>query len=181
MKLTTNFAAPVRKTILAIYLISISVSIAGLMLIYQLGVDSNVLISENTTMKRVVVSLDDKASTIVDSSNHVLAVSDVMAVRRRIEQINSLTPIKSISTNQVLAAIEDIIPDGVRIERLSYSAIDGQLHMVTETKDADLIYLFMNKFEQHSMFSSPELHQKPASGLYHDQASLYEIHAVVRK
>lgn len=181
MKITTNFALPVRRTLLAVFLTSILVSIAGLMFVYYLGMDRRSLLEESTTMKRIASGLENKNGTLTEGGDSDLDMANLLETRRRIEDINALTPVKSVSVNQLLVTIEDSLPNGVSIDRLSYSALDGQLQIVAATDDADLIYLFMNKLEQNPMFLSAELQQKPGVGSYGSKQPRYEIHAVTRK
>lgn len=181
MRITTNFALPVRRMLLVAFLASILVSIAGLMFVYYLGMDRRSLLEESATMKRIASGLESKNGTLTEGGYSDLDMTSLHETRRRIEDINALTPVKSVSANQLLVTIEESLPNGVSIDRLSYSALDGQLQIVAATDDAELIYLFMNKLEHNPMFLSAELQQKPGTGLYGSKQPRYEIHAVARK
>lgn len=166
---------------MAAFIASILVSIIGLMFVYYLGMDRRSLLEESATMERIASGLESKIGTLNDGGHSGVDMESLHETRRRIEDINGLTPIKSVSVNQLLVTIEDSLPNGVSIDRLSYSALDGQLQIIAATDDADLIYLFMKKLEQNPMFMSAELQQKPGAGLYGGKQPRYEIHAMARK
>ena len=170
-----------RRILLAAFSASILVSIAGLIFVYHLGVDRRLLLEESATMKRIDSGLESKIGTLNDDGQSDMDITSLRETRRRIEEINGLTPIKSVSVNQLLVTIEASLPSGVSIDRLSYSALDGQLQIIAATDDADQIYLFMNTLEHNSMFLSAELQQKPGTGLYSGKQPRYEIHAMARK
>ena len=180
MKLTTNFALPVRKTMQAVYWLSLITSLAGLAFVYYLGLDRRTLLNENISIKRDVETLKDKSRAMTISPPYGSdSAFDIASVRSRIERINSISPIKGVSANQLLAAIEKILPDHVSVDRLSYSAIDGKLHIVAESADVERIYTFMKRLEQNPMFTSPELQQKPGQELMDSSVMQFEIDVVV--
>lgn len=181
MKLITNFTLPVRKVLLTVFLLSVATSVSFLIMAYHLGRDRGSLLTETEKLKEILSVLSDKANAIGSDSSQFMTASESLDVRYRIEQINSHTPIKGVSVNRLLGAIEETIPEGVRVNRLGYSALDGQLNLVAETDNPDRIYLFMKRLEQNSLFESPLLQQQPGFGSGSRDAAQYEIHVVVRK
>lgn len=178
MKLKTNFALPIRTIILTVYLVSIFASALGAVAIYSLTLDRSVLLDENTALNSVL-SQNDNADAMpanLDSYSHI----DIRNARNRIERINRISPIRGTSVNQLLSAVENTLPDGVVLLSLSYSAIDGQLHIAAETASVDSIYAYMKAIENNPMFTSPELQQKPGQGTLRGGKNRYEIHVVAR-
>ncbi len=180
MKLTTSFALPVRKTILIIFLISVLSSLVGIATIYHLGVDRVALLNESASMKHDVAILESKSKIVAKKNQHDTLQVDISSMRSRIDRINAISPIKGATVNQVLLAVENLLPVGVSIDRMSYSALDGQLHIIAETTDAELVYAFMKRIEQNTMFSSPELQQKPGQELTDRGVMQFEIHVMVK-
>lgn len=180
MKLMTNFTLPIRKLLLTVFLLSITTSISFLMVAYHMGRDRGSLLNENKKLNEVLAVLSDKANTN-RSDGQLKTASERTSIRARIEQLNSHTPVKGVSVNHLLNAIEETIPEGVRVNRLGYSAIDGQLNLVAESDDPDRIYLFMKRLEQNSLFDSPLLQQQPGIGSGSRSVTQYEIHVAARK
>lgn len=181
MKLMTNFSLPIRKVLLTVFLLSIAASVSFLIIAYLLGRDRGSLLNENKKLNEVLAVLSDKANANGLDSHHFMTASETSNIRARIEQLNSHTPVKGVSVNQLLGAIEETIPEGVRVNRLGYSAIDGQLNLVVESDDPDRIYLFMERLEKNSLFDSLLLQQQPGSGTVSRSMTQYEIHVVARK
>lgn len=181
MKLTTNFTAPIRKVLLALFLLSITTSISALAFVYYLGAERGELMNESRKLKEILSALSDKHMEADSQSQQMIAPSEALSVRERITQLNSLTPTKGANVNYLLGTIERIIPKGVTIYRLGYSAIDGRLTLVAESNEPDRIYLFMKQLEQDPLFEAPLLQQQP--GIGNDSISMphYEIHVVARK
>lgn len=177
MRRTTNFAFPVRRAIFVVFLASIIMSFTGLFGIYYLGRNRSILLEESASLRQDITTLESKASSSRSSDTFSYTQSDVVNAQSRIERINSASPIRGSSVNRLLSTIESMLPEGVILHRLRYSSINGELHIVAETTDADKIYLFLERLEQSQKFSSPELQQRPGSEFRTDSATKYEIHA----
>lgn len=180
MKLTTNFSLPIRKIMLATCMVSMSGSMAGLSVTYLLAQGRSELINKSSNLKANVIAFKEISDSMHADNKQTLSQPDIDNTRRRIEAINNLTPVKSITVTQLLSTIENLLPQGVSVGRLNYSSIDGQLHLVAETADADLIYTFMKRLEQSPIFVAPEMQQRPIQDTQTDGMTQYEIHVVAR-
>lgn len=180
MKLVTNFTTPIRKLLMIAFLLSITTSISAILFSYYLSIKRDELLSDSAKMEEYLVMLSNTSRNTASLNRHLMASSEIQSIRERIAKINSFTPTKGVGANQLLVVLEGIIPDGVRINRLGYSAIDGHLTLIAESNEPGHIYIFLKRLEQNPLFEPPLLQQQPGIGHNTQNTPQYEIHVATR-
>ncbi len=91
---------------------------------------------------------------------------EMAALRQRAAAVNTLTEIRGWPATALLARFEEWLPDEVSLVSLRHRIKDGEIVIVAEAENAELLTGFMHRLEKEPHFSEVLLSRQgaPASG-----------------
>ncbi|MBI5783120.1 MAG: PilN domain-containing protein [Gammaproteobacteria bacterium] len=93
-------------------------------------------------------------------------LEEMAALRQRAAAVNTLTEIRGWPATALLARFEEWLPDEVSLVSLRHRIKDGEIVLVAESENADLLTGFMHRLEKEPHFSEVLLSRQgaPAGG-----------------
>jgi CHAD domain-containing protein len=91
---------------------------------------------------------------------------EMAALRQRVATVNALTELRGWPATALLAQFEEWLPDEVSLVSLRHRIKDGEIVLVAESENADLLTGFMHRLEKEPHFSEVLLSRQgaPAGG-----------------
>jgi hypothetical protein len=91
---------------------------------------------------------------------------EMAALKRRATAINALADVRGWPASTLLARFEEWLPDDVSLVSLRHRGKDGEVVLVAEAENAELLTGFMNRLEKEPHFSEVLLSRQgaPAHG-----------------